>query len=75
MPDIFRTGNLSDAVVLTLDNGDREHIAWCSQTLGRAATDITVPRMPVTPEEQVWFWRVLPTRLKPGASIRLRKPR
>lgn len=71
MTDIFHTHNLSDAVILIHANGDREHIAWCSPTRGKQVSAIHVPRMPVTAAEQTWFWRVLPTRLAPGASVRL----
>jgi hypothetical protein len=74
MPDIFETGDYSDAVVLVLQNGDRVHVAWLGRTLGRACSAILLPRMPVTLEEQNWMWNVLTTNLVPGASIRFVGP-
>lgn len=71
MADIFRTANLSDAVVLIHENGDREHIAWCSMTIGKSVPRIHVTRMPMTAKESRWLAEVLPTRLALGGSIRL----
>lgn len=63
-----------DLVVLRLSNGLEYKVPWCTSITGYPIEVALLPRMPVTPEEQVWLWRTLPTYLVPGGSVRLMGP-
>lgn len=72
MPDLLPPH--LDLVTLKLVNGDDIRVKWCDPLVhlqGEIARAILIPRWPATFEEQTWMWTVLPTRLIPGASVKL----
>jgi hypothetical protein len=63
--------DLDDLVLLRRVNGGDIKITWCSFIDARDKCSlILVKRMPLTREENMWFWYTLPGILAPGASIK-----